>query len=76
MVDPAPVTATKVVQQMTNAARGGGGDEKVAVEKINGKVAPNQTNATLGRSGSSGLDASGSRLRRKTRQRDRQPRLN
>jgi outer membrane protein assembly factor BamD len=42
MVDQEPVTATKVVQQMTNAARGGGGDEKVAVEKINGSVAPNQ----------------------------------
>src|SRR5271156_2732752 len=42
MVDQEPVTATKVVQQMTNAARGGGGDESVAVERINGSVAPNQ----------------------------------
>jgi outer membrane protein assembly factor BamD len=41
LVDPEPVTATKVVQQMSNAARGGG-DESVAVEKINGSVAPNQ----------------------------------
>lgn len=42
MVDPEPVTATKVVQQMGLAARGGGGDERVGVEKINGSVAPNQ----------------------------------
>jgi outer membrane protein assembly factor BamD len=42
MVDPEPMTATKVVQQMGNAARGGGGDERVGVEKINGSVAPNQ----------------------------------
>jgi len=42
LVDPEPVTATKVVQQMSNAARGGGGDESVAVERINGSVAPNQ----------------------------------
>jgi len=42
MVDPEPMTATKVVQQMGNAARGGGGDEKLGVEKIKGSVAPNQ----------------------------------
>jgi len=44
MVDPEPETATKVVQQMANAARGLGGDNTVSAETINtnGKVAPNQ----------------------------------
>jgi len=42
LVDPEAVTATKVVQQMNNAARGGGGDERVGVETIKGSVAPNQ----------------------------------
>jgi outer membrane protein assembly factor BamD len=42
LVDPEAVTATGVVNQMSNAARGGGGDEKVGVERINGTVAPNQ----------------------------------
>ncbi len=43
MVDPEPETATKVVQQMANAARGLGGDNTVSAETINtnGKVAPN-----------------------------------
>ena len=42
MVDPEPMTATTVVRKMTTAAQGGGGDERVAVERINGTVAPNQ----------------------------------
>ena len=42
MVDPEPVTATAVVQQMALAARGGGGDNKVSVETTNGVVQPNQ----------------------------------
>jgi outer membrane protein assembly factor BamD len=42
LVDPEPVTATKVVQQMGIAARGGSADERVGVERINGSVAPNQ----------------------------------
>ena len=44
MVNPEPETATKVVQQITNAARGG--DTTVSAETIrpgsNGQVAPNQ----------------------------------
>jgi outer membrane protein assembly factor BamD len=44
MVDPEPETATKVVQQMANAAKGG--DNAVSAETIrtnaNGEVAPNQ----------------------------------
>jgi outer membrane protein assembly factor BamD len=42
MVDPEPETATRVVQRMATAAQGGGADERVGVEKINGSVAPNQ----------------------------------
>jgi outer membrane protein assembly factor BamD len=42
MVDQETVTATGVVNQMSTAARGGGGDEKVGAERINGTVAPNQ----------------------------------
>jgi outer membrane protein assembly factor BamD len=42
LVDPEPVTAPGVVRQMTNAAGGGGGDNKVAVEMTNGKPAPNE----------------------------------
>jgi outer membrane protein assembly factor BamD len=43
MVDPEPVTATKVVQQMAIAAAGGsGGDNKVNVETTGSTVAPNQ----------------------------------
>jgi outer membrane protein assembly factor BamD len=41
MVDTEPVTATGVVQQMANAARGGG-DNKLTVETTSGKPAPNQ----------------------------------
>jgi outer membrane protein assembly factor BamD len=41
LVDPEAMTATQVVNQMSHAAQGGGG-ENVAVEKINGSVAPNQ----------------------------------
>lgn len=41
MVDPEPMTPLKVVQQMTNAARGGG-DDKLGLEKINGTEPPNQ----------------------------------
>jgi outer membrane protein assembly factor BamD len=44
MVDPEPETATRVVQQMANAAKGG--DNAVSAETIhtnaNGEVAPNQ----------------------------------
>jgi outer membrane protein assembly factor BamD len=40
MVDPEPETATRVVQQMANAARGG--DNKLSVETTSGTVAPNQ----------------------------------
>jgi outer membrane protein assembly factor BamD len=42
MVDPEPETATKVVQQMALAARGGGGDNKLSVETTTGTIAPNQ----------------------------------
>jgi outer membrane protein assembly factor BamD len=42
LVDPEPVTATGVVRQMTNAASGGGGDNKVTVETTNGKPVPNE----------------------------------
>ena len=42
LVDPEPMTATAVVRQMTNAASGGGGDNKVTVEMTNGKPAPNE----------------------------------
>ncbi|MGD0214931.1 MAG: outer membrane protein assembly factor BamD [Terriglobales bacterium] len=42
LVDPEPVTATGVVRQMTNAASGGGVDNKVTVEMTNGKPAPNE----------------------------------
>jgi len=42
MVDPEPETATKVVQQMANAARGGAGDSNLGVEVTSGKIAPNQ----------------------------------
>jgi outer membrane protein assembly factor BamD len=45
MVDPEPETATRVVQQMTNAATGGG-NNSVSAETVhpdkNGQVAPNQ----------------------------------
>jgi outer membrane protein assembly factor BamD len=45
MVDPEPETATRVVQQMTQAA-GGGGNSSVSAETVhpdkNGQVAPNQ----------------------------------
>lgn len=41
MVDPEPVTATKVVHDLA-AAMAPGGDSKVGVQTINGKVAPNQ----------------------------------
>ena len=40
LVDPAPVTAVQVVKNVTNSM--GGGDGKVSVETIDGKVAPNQ----------------------------------
>jgi hypothetical protein len=36
------MTATTVVKKMANAAQGGGGDERLGVERINGTVAPNQ----------------------------------
>jgi outer membrane protein assembly factor BamD len=39
LVDPAPITATEVVKRVTTSM---GGDNKVNVETINGKVAPNQ----------------------------------
>ncbi len=42
MVDPEPMTATGVVKQMTSAAMGGGGDNKVTAETTDGKIAPNQ----------------------------------
>jgi outer membrane protein assembly factor BamD len=41
MVDPEPVTATKVVQQMSNAARGGESG-KLGVESLGGAAPPNQ----------------------------------
>src|SRR5208282_3551371 len=40
MVDPEPMTATKVVHDMAMAA--GGGDNKVSVETTNGTATPNQ----------------------------------
>jgi outer membrane protein assembly factor BamD len=42
MVDPEPITATGVVKQMAAAAGMGGGDGKIGVVTIDGKVAPNQ----------------------------------
>ncbi len=43
MVDPAPVTATDVVRRVTSSLGGGGGaDNKVKVETVNGAVPPNQ----------------------------------
>jgi outer membrane protein assembly factor BamD len=44
MVDPEPLTATKVVRDLTNAMGTGGGVNKVGAETIgtDGKVAPNQ----------------------------------
>ncbi len=41
MVDPPPATAMGVVRDLTRAGLGGG-DNKVSVQTINGKVAPNQ----------------------------------
>jgi len=42
MVDPEPMTATKVVQQMAAAAGGSGGENKISVETTGVAVAPNQ----------------------------------
>jgi outer membrane protein assembly factor BamD len=41
MVDPAPTNPTDVVRRVVNAG-GLGGDNKVSVETVDGKVAPNQ----------------------------------
>src|ERR1700674_1955403 len=41
MVDPAPTNPTDVVRRVVNAG-GMGGDNKVSVETVDGKVAPNQ----------------------------------
>ncbi|MFY9643605.1 MAG: outer membrane protein assembly factor BamD [Terriglobales bacterium] len=41
MVDPEAVTPIDVVRKMTTAAQGGGGSERVGVEKISGSTAPN-----------------------------------
>jgi outer membrane protein assembly factor BamD len=42
MVDPAPTNPTDVVRKVVNAGGMGGGDNKIGVETVNGKVAPNQ----------------------------------
>ncbi|HXM13066.1 MAG TPA: outer membrane protein assembly factor BamD [Terriglobales bacterium] len=42
MTDPEPVTATKVVRDLAAAVGKPGGDSKLGVQTINGKVAPNQ----------------------------------
>ncbi len=42
MVDPEPVTAGDVVRDLTKAGMGLGGDKKLSVETINGKVPANQ----------------------------------
>jgi outer membrane protein assembly factor BamD len=42
MVDPEPVTPMQVGKKLAIAAQGGGADERVGVEKINGTVGPNQ----------------------------------
>jgi outer membrane protein assembly factor BamD len=41
MVDPEPLTATEVVKAMASAAGAGSGGNRVGVETIDGKVAPN-----------------------------------
>src|SRR5580692_4844921 len=43
LVDPAPVTATDVVKQVTRSAGMGGADNKVSVETTAGGATPNQT---------------------------------
>jgi outer membrane protein assembly factor BamD len=42
MTDPEPVTATGVVRDLAAAVGKPGGDSKLAVQTVNGKVAPNQ----------------------------------
>ena len=42
LVDPAPVTATDVVKQVSRSAGMGGGDNKLSVETTAGTVTPNQ----------------------------------
>ena len=42
MVDPAPVTATDVVRRVASSLGGGGGDNKVKVETVNGAVPQSQ----------------------------------
>jgi outer membrane protein assembly factor BamD len=42
MVDPAPTNPTDVVRKVVNAGGMGGGDNKIGVETVDGKVAPNQ----------------------------------
>src|SRR6267143_3093221 len=42
MVDPAPTNPGDVVRKVVNAGGMGGGDNKIGVETVNGKVAPNQ----------------------------------
>src|ERR1700682_5897465 len=42
MVDPAPTNPSDVVRRVVNAGGMGGGDNKVSVETVDGKVAPNQ----------------------------------
>jgi hypothetical protein len=42
LVDPAPVTATDVVKQVTRSAGMGSGDNKLSVETTDGTTTPNQ----------------------------------
>jgi outer membrane protein assembly factor BamD len=42
MVDPAPTNPTDVVRRVVNAGGMAGGDNKIGVETVDGKVAPNQ----------------------------------
>jgi hypothetical protein len=42
MVDPVPTNPNDVVRKVATAAGMAGGDNKVSVETVNGKVAPNQ----------------------------------
>src|SRR6202171_2139537 len=42
MVDPAPTNPNYVVRKVVSAGGMGGGDNKVSVETVDGKVAPNQ----------------------------------